>query len=66
MSRAALTPVMQEMLRCLDDRLEVFTFGKTHRPEEIAKLDTAQARLHELQAAYPTSWRMLQRHLGNQ
>lgn len=59
-----MTIVMQEMLRCLDARLEVLAFGKTHRPEEIAKLNAAQARLHELQAAYPASWRGLRRHLG--
>ncbi len=60
----AVTVVMQEMLRCLDTRLEVHAFGKWHRPEERAELDSASARLHELQAAYPASWRSLQRRLG--
>lgn len=55
---------MLEMLRCLDDRLEVFTFGKTHRPEEIAKLSTANERLSVLQAAYPVAWQKLCRQLG--
>jgi hypothetical protein len=59
-----MTTVMREMLSCLDTRLGVFTFGKAHRPEERAKLDTALARLRELQAAYPASWQMLQRRLG--
>ena len=59
-----MTSVMQEMLNCLDIRLEVFAFGKTHRPEERAKLDNALARLRHLQATYPASWRMLQRRLG--
>lgn len=27
-----MTIVMQAMLRCLDARLEVFAFGKWHRP----------------------------------
>lgn len=58
-----MTLVMQEMLRCLDARLEVFTFGKTHRPEEIAKLTAATTRLHELQAAFPASWQRLRRQL---
>lgn len=59
-----MTIVMQEMLRCLDTRCEVFAFGKTHRPEEREKLDAAAARLRELQGAYPVSWRALQRRLG--
>ena len=58
-----MTPLMQEMLRCLDARLEVFTFGKTHRPEEIAKLTAANERLHQLQTAFPTSWKRLRRQL---
>jgi hypothetical protein len=58
-----MTIVMQEMLRCLDTRLAVLAFGKTHRPEEISELDAAQARLSELQAAYPASWAMLKRRL---
>jgi hypothetical protein len=59
-----VTDVMAEMLRCLDTRLEVFAFAKTHRPEECAKLEIAAARLRELQAAYPGSWSMLQARLG--
>jgi hypothetical protein len=55
---------MQQMLRCLDIRLEVFCFAKEYRPEERAKLDAATARLHELKSAYPASWRALQRRLG--
>jgi hypothetical protein len=51
------------MLRCLDTRLEVFAFGKTHRPEEIARLTAAGTRLRELQAAYPVSWQRLLRQL---
>ena len=35
-----MTLVMQEMLRCLDARLEVSAFAKTHRPEEQQKLDS--------------------------
>lgn len=58
--------VMEEMLRCLDARLETLAFGKWHRPEEQTKLDAAHARLRDLQAAYPASWRMLQRRLGGQ
>lgn len=58
-----MTVVMQEMLRCLDIRLEVFAFGKTHRPEEITKLTAAGVRLCELQAAYPVSWQRLRRQL---
>ena len=58
-----MTTVMQSMLSCLDARLEVLAFGKWHRPEEQAKLDGATARLHDLQNAYPASWRMLQRRL---
>jgi hypothetical protein len=54
---------MQEMLRCLDRRLEVLAFGKTHRPEEQAKLATAAARLDDLRAAYPATWRMLERQM---
>ncbi len=61
-----MTNVMGEMLRCLDARLEVFAFGKTHRPEEIAKLVDARVHLHALQAAYPASWRMLKRRLEGQ
>lgn len=61
-----MTSVMEEMLRCLDARLEVLAFGKWHRPEEQAKLDAAHARLRDLQATYPASWRMLQRRLGGQ
>lgn len=57
------TTVMREMLRCLDARLEVFAFAKTHRQEERAKLDTALARLRELQTAYPATWQMLRRRL---
>lgn len=60
-----MTSVMQEMLRCLDTRLEVFAFGKTHRPEEIAKLTAANERLRELQDAYPASWQRLRRRLGD-
>lgn len=59
-----MTVVMQEMLRCLDIRLEVFAFAKEYRPEERAKINTATARLHELQAAYPASWAALKRKLG--
>jgi hypothetical protein len=59
-----VTDVMAEMLRCLDTRLEIFTFAKTHRPEEREKLEVAAARLRELQAAYPASWSMLQHRLG--
>jgi hypothetical protein len=59
-----MTTVMHEMLRCLDVRLEVFAFAKTHRPEERAKLDAATTRLHELQGTYPASWSALQRRLG--
>lgn len=55
--------VMQEMLRCLDARLEVLAFGKWHRPEEQSKLNAAHARLRDLQAAYPASWRALKRRL---
>lgn len=55
---------MQEMLRCLDARLEVLTFGKTHRPEEQTKLDASMVRLRELQGAYPASWQALRRRLG--
>ncbi len=60
-----MTSVMEEMLRCLDARLEVFTFAKTHRPEERAKLAAATTRLRELQANYPATWRMLQRRFKN-
>lgn len=59
-----MTHVMQEMLRCLDARLETLAFGKWHRPEEQAKLDVATTRLHALQAAYPATWRALERRLG--
>jgi len=59
-----MTSVMQEMLRCLDARLEVRTFGKSHRPEEVAKLDAALTRLRDLQTAYPASWQSLRRRLG--
>jgi hypothetical protein len=55
---------MQEMLRCLDARMEVFAFGKTHRPEEREKLDAASTRLRELKVTYPASWRALERKLG--
>lgn len=58
-----MTAVMQEMLRCLDERAGVFAFGKTHRPEERQKLDDAAARLRSLQATYPASWRALERRL---
>lgn len=58
--------IEQEMLRCLDTRLEVFAFGKTHRPEEVEKLSTANARLHELQRAYPATWQRLRRRLSHQ
>src|SRR4029077_19662883 len=62
----SMTIIMREMLRCLDIRLEVFAFGKTHRPEEIAKLEAANIRLRELQAACPASWQRLRhRFLGN-
>jgi hypothetical protein len=60
----SMTVVMQEMMRCLDIRMVVFAFAKMHRPEERAKHDAATARLHELQAAYPASWRALKRRLG--
>lgn len=60
-----MTVVMHEMLRCLDERLGVLAFGKTHRPEEIAKLSAANGRLQALQIAYPASWQALQRRLGN-
>jgi hypothetical protein len=56
-----VTSVMQEMLRCLDARLEVLAFGKTHRPEERAKLDAAQARLDDLRTTYPATWQLLRR-----
>ena len=56
-----MTSVMYEMLRCLDVRLEVLAFGKSHRPEEQGKLDAAQERLDALRTAYPASWRLLQR-----
>ena len=58
-----MTNVMTEMLRCLDLQLEVRTFGKTHRPEEVAKLDAASTRLRDLQAAYPASWQLLRRRV---
>jgi hypothetical protein len=58
-----MTTVMQQMLRCLDARLEVLTFGKTHRPEEQAKLAAADARLRDLRAAYPATWRVLERQM---
>ena len=58
-----MNSVMEEMLRCFDARLEVFAFAKTHRPEEQVKLDAAHARLRDLQASYPASWRMLKRRL---
>ncbi len=61
-----MTVVMTEMLRCLDVWLEVRAFGKSHRPEEHAKLDAAQVRLRELRASYPASWRMLQRRVRGQ
>lgn len=59
-----MTAVMEEMLRCLDTQLAVFTFGKTHRPEEIAKIAASRIRLRDLQVAYPASWRALQRRIG--
>jgi len=59
-----MTIVMQEMLRCLDTRMEVLTFAKDHRPEEREKLANARERLRALQAEYPVSWRRLQRQLG--
>ena len=58
-----MTVIMQEMLHCLDTRLEVQAFGKTHRPEELEKLSAAAKRLHELQTAYPASWQQLRRKL---
>ena len=60
-----MSSVMREMLRCLDTRLEVLTFCKAHRPEEVAKLSAANARLRELQVTYPVSWQRLRRCLGN-
>lgn len=59
-----MTVVMREMLRCLDTRLEVLMFAKDHRPEEQAKRAAAEARLRDLQTAYPASWCVLQRRLG--
>lgn len=59
-----MTNVMQEMLRCLDTRMEVFAFGKWHRPEEREKLDAATTRLQELRSTYPASWWALERKLG--
>ena len=56
-----MTLLMQEMLRCLDARDEVFTFGKTHRPEEREKLAAASVRLR--QTDFPASWKRLRRHL---
>jgi len=61
-----MTIVMHEMLRCLDTRLETLAFGKTHRPEEIAKLDAASMRLRDLQTTYPASWQLLKRRLEGQ
>ena len=58
-----MTLLMQEMLRCLDARDEVFTFGKTHRPEEREKLAAASVRLRQLQTDFPASWKRLRRHL---
>lgn len=58
-----MTLVMQQMLTCVDARLEVLTFGKTHRPEEKEKLEAATKRLRALQALYPASWQALQRFL---
>ena len=57
-----MTLLMQEMLRCLDAHVEVFTFGKTHRPEEMAKLAASSGRLH-LQTDFPASLKRLRRHL---
>jgi hypothetical protein len=57
--------VMQEMLRCLDTSLKVLAFAKNHRPEERAERATAETRLRDLRVAYPASWRLLQRRLGN-
>lgn len=62
-SDTSRSPVMQEMLRCLDARVEVLTFAKTHRPEERAKLAAADARLADLRAAYPATWQLLQRRV---
>lgn len=58
-----MTPLMQEMLRCLNARDEVFTFGKTHRPEERKKLAAASERLHQFQTDFPATWKRLRRHL---
>jgi hypothetical protein len=57
------TVVMQEMLRCLDARVEVLAFAKTHRPEERAKLAAADRRLSDLRAQYPATWQLLQRRV---
>jgi hypothetical protein len=52
-----VTIVMQEMLRCLD------TCVDTDQPEEVAQIAAAHARLRDLQATYPASWRVLRRRL---
>jgi hypothetical protein len=57
------SPVIQEMLRCLDARVEVLAFAKTHRPEERAKLAAADQRLADLRAQYPVTWQLLQRRV---
>jgi len=66
MSVLTTSPVIAEMLRCLDARLEVYAFGKTHRPEEKQKLEIAMSRLRDLREAYPAHWAMLQRRLGHE
>lgn len=52
-----MTSVMREMLRCLDASVE------THQAAEVAQIVADHARLRELQAAYPASWRALRRRL---
>lgn len=46
-------PLCQKMQDCRDRVHSVFAFGKTHRPEERAKVIAARTRLAELERLSP-------------
>lgn len=55
--------IADQMIDCLDVTATAPAFGKTHRPEEKAKLVEAHTKLNALQDAYPVTWKLVRRQL---
>lgn len=60
-----LRPLAQKIVRALDALDMFWCFGKTHRPEEIAKRDEALATLAHMRATCPVVYNAVMKRLGH-